>query len=343
MPARHFSWRIRGNALHWSFAERETLTAKYDLVVATSMVDLATLRGLVPALATAPTLLYFHENQFAYPQRASPHGLLEAQMVTLYSALAADHVAFNSAFNRQTFLDGCRDLFQRLPDFVPRGVVGELERKSTVVPVPVFIEPVSARQTTAVTSMSSPKAATDPVKLVWVGRFEYDKGGDLLLETLAELERRQVDYRIAVIGEKFRNTPAAFERIEAEFQHRLLRFGYVQSKKSYLDVLSASDIVISTALHEFQGISVMEATMTGCVPIVPDRLAYPEIYPRANRYNAQDSAHEIEAENAAALIAEVAVNLEEWRSRIPDLSHYQPLRLRSTYQQAFDATIAGHA
>ncbi len=57
LPPRHFNWRIRGNPLYWSMAERETLEAGYDLVLATSMVDLATLRGLVPALAPVPTAL----------------------------------------------------------------------------------------------------------------------------------------------------------------------------------------------------------------------------------------------------------------------------------------------
>jgi hypothetical protein len=39
LPPRHFSWRVRGNALFWSIAERDTLEQAYDLVVATSMVD----------------------------------------------------------------------------------------------------------------------------------------------------------------------------------------------------------------------------------------------------------------------------------------------------------------
>ena len=58
LPPRHFSWRVRGNPLHWSLAERERLTEPQDLLIATSMVDLATLRGLVPALSRIPSLLY---------------------------------------------------------------------------------------------------------------------------------------------------------------------------------------------------------------------------------------------------------------------------------------------
>ena len=57
LPPRHFSWRVRGNPLYWAIAEREVLEAQYDLLVVTSMVDLATLRGLVPNLARVPTVL----------------------------------------------------------------------------------------------------------------------------------------------------------------------------------------------------------------------------------------------------------------------------------------------
>ncbi|MCZ6829899.1 MAG: DUF3524 domain-containing protein, partial [Gammaproteobacteria bacterium] len=76
LPARHFSWRIRGNPLYWSVAERQLLEQGYDLILATSMVDLATLRGLVPSLALVPAVLYFHENQFAFPDSRGRHGLL---------------------------------------------------------------------------------------------------------------------------------------------------------------------------------------------------------------------------------------------------------------------------
>ena len=83
LPPRHFSWRVRGNPLYWALEETETLAQAYDLLIATSMVDLATLRGLVPSLAEIPSVLYFHENQFEYPQGKQQHGLLEAQMVRI--------------------------------------------------------------------------------------------------------------------------------------------------------------------------------------------------------------------------------------------------------------------
>ena len=77
LPPRHFAWRVRGNPLYWGLEERTVLESDYDALVATSMVDLCTLRGLVPALTRLPTLLYFHENQFAYPRGRGRHEPLE--------------------------------------------------------------------------------------------------------------------------------------------------------------------------------------------------------------------------------------------------------------------------
>ena len=57
LPPRNFSWRIRDNAMQWASTERKNLTSDYDLVLATSMVDLASLRGLNPKLAEIPNVL----------------------------------------------------------------------------------------------------------------------------------------------------------------------------------------------------------------------------------------------------------------------------------------------
>jgi hypothetical protein len=42
--------------------------------------------------------------------------------------------------------------------------------------------------------------------------------------------------------------------------------------------MGASCAIFSCALHENLGISVMEAVLTGAIPIVPDRASYKEMY-----------------------------------------------------------------
>lgn len=115
LAPRFFNWRIRGSSLTFARLKTAALKAHYDLLVCTSMVDLSALRGMVPELAAIPTILYFHENQFAYPPSAQQHKSVEPQIVTLYSAVCADKIVFNSAFNRRSFLAGARQLLQKLP------------------------------------------------------------------------------------------------------------------------------------------------------------------------------------------------------------------------------------
>ena len=89
LPPRFFAWRSRGNPLTWAFSEGETLKQGYDLLLATSMTNLAGLKGIVPALAATPTIVYFHENQFAYPEQRERKEYQNYKLTNLYTALSA--------------------------------------------------------------------------------------------------------------------------------------------------------------------------------------------------------------------------------------------------------------
>ncbi|MCB1844465.1 MAG: DUF3524 domain-containing protein [Halioglobus sp.] len=331
LPPRHFSWRVRGNPLYWSVTERDTLSVHYDLVLATSMVDLATLRGLVPPLSRLPAVLYFHENQFAYPRQSHANSLLEAQMVSLYSALAADRLLFNSQYNRESFLVGCDSLLSRLPDYVPANVTAMLDAKAAVLPVPVDTASVEACAPAWPAAISA-----DAVRLVWTGRFEYDKGADRLYTVLEALEQTGLQYQLALTGPRFRSMPDVFERIQSRFAHRLVHFGYIPCREAYLSLLRGAQIVLSTALHEFQGLAVMEAVTAGCVPVVPDRLAYRELYPEAFRYASCPDLH-AEAAAAAGLILRQAQALRAGDCPLPPLSSYTRAQLAPRYRAALQS------
>lgn len=337
LPPRHFSWRMRGNPLYWSLAERGCLDRDYDLLVATSMVDLATLRGLVPALASIPSVLYFHENQFDYPQRVGQPNLLEAQMVSLYAALAADVLAFNSAYNRDTFLDGVDSLLGRLPDYVPAGVPALLAAKARILPVPVEVgNPAAADSHWPGTSGPGSQR---PLRLLWSGRFEHDKGGESLWHTLLELERSGPPFELALTGQQFRQSPEVFTRIEQKFAHRLVHCGYLPSRSDYYALLKGADLVLSTAQHEFQGLAVLEAVARGCLPVVPDRQAYPEIYPARFRYQSYPEDACREGACAAALIGQLACEVGQGTVSCPDVSAFLPGQLQPRYRELLQQLV----
>ena len=336
LPARHFAWRIRGNAMSFAFDPqfKPQIEQEYDLVIATSMTDCVGLKAFCPNLQNIPWLLYFHENQFAYPASDKQQGLVEMQMVTLYSALAADLCVFNSAFNKDSFFGGARVLLKKLPDYVSPDWLNDIEAKSQVLAVPLDM-PTSIEslvETSLASEEKGDEKLPERMKLVWSARWEFDKGPDRLLAILEELERRKLDYEIAILGEQFRSVPKEFDQIQANFSHRITQFGFAPSRADYLGFLASSDIVLSTALHEFQGLAVLEAVALGCVPVLPDRQVYPELF--SNKYLYQSDLKNIqsEAERAVDLILRVVRD----DVKAPDVSHYQAENLLKKYDELID-------
>lgn len=324
LPPRFFRWRIRGNPLSW--LNEPLLQECWDLIIATSMVDLATLRGLHPRLANTPSLLYMHENQFAFPVSSGQNASADPQMVNLYSAMSADCVVFNSGWNRDSFLDGVDCFCQKLPDRVPEGLIEALRDKSRVIPVPIEDRLFADRP--LLMDRNSPH-------LLWNHRWEYDKGPDRLLNFLLVLQQRSIPFRLSVVGEGFRSYPKAFDRIREQFRHCIEHWGFLESREDYDHLLRQADVVVSTALHDFQGLAMLEAMASGCVPLAPDRLAYREYVPEPCRYGSHEQDAEREAEAAAdrleALLEKGAVACppEGWRAS----------RLAGDYLSLFDELI----
>ena len=274
LPGRHWKWRMRGSAL-W-FADQLAGRPPFDVALVTSYVPLAELRALAPALAATPVALYFHENQLAYPVRDEHTGARDHHFgfTQILSAHAADAVWFNSAWNRDSFLDEAATLLSRMPDAVPAGVVDAIAEKSAVYPVPV-----------ALPSEVAPPEPTDsrgPL-ILWNHRWEYDKAPEAFFSALEQLAERGAPFRLAVCGQRFRKAPSCFEEAERQFADRIVHWGYAE-RDAYRALLQRADISVSTAVHEFFGVAAIEAAASGAYALVPDRLAYPEWFPPEHRY-----------------------------------------------------------
>lgn len=321
LPGRYFNWRVRGNALSWSVDELETLNKKYDLVIATSMVDCATLRGLVPNLAVIPWRIYFHENQFEYPVDAK-YERIEPKMVSLYNALCAERIIFNSQYNLKTFIAGLSAFLKKMPDEVPDTTISRIEAKCHILPVPINIP----------NAMVQKNKNSVPV-LLWNHRWEYDKGPERMLNLINELVQRKFEFKLNLIGQQFRNIPSELKQLKEILPTQLLHYGYIESTTEYNSILEMSDMVLSTAVHDFQGLAVLEAVAVGCIPIVPHRLAYTEFFPSSYCYQ---SCLDKPTEEAIAMADKI---LELWGKReqidlnkinIQRLSH---LELKQHYQK----------
>jgi glycosyltransferase involved in cell wall biosynthesis len=308
LPPRFFQWRIRGNALTW--LQAPLLQESWDLLLVTSTVDLATLRGIHPHLAATPAILYMHENQFAYPDSGNQHSSAEPKMVNLYSAVAANTVLFNSDWNRRSFVEQAQAFLDKLPDGVPEGLLRGIVDKSCVLPVPVE-DSLFAEERRCINRQCP--------HLLWNHRWEYDKGPDRLLLMLDALAARGRRFQISVVGEQFRKAPEAFRLIEQRHSERLVDFGFMASRQDYNRLLKQADVVVSTALHDFQGLAMLEAMASGCLALAPDRLAYPEYVPGNQLYPSYPDDPETEALGAADRLIELFENPplpsfpDEWR------------------------------
>ncbi|WP_417519734.1 tRNA-queuosine alpha-mannosyltransferase domain-containing protein [Marinobacter sp.] len=351
LSPRFFRWRIRGNALTW--LNEPLLKESWDLLLVTSMVDLASIRGFHPNLAATPALLYMHENQFAYPASDDQHSSVDPQVVNLFSAIAANAVVFNSDWNRRSCLDGIEKLFRRLPDGIPEGTLARLAEKSCVLPVPIddhaFINEAEVGPECPEVGErlwgndQKIRPCSSPLRIVWAARWEYDKGPDRLLAILQELDRRAVNFQVCILGESFRKVPEALVTIREQFSHRLVQFGYAPNRAQYYEWLGSADIILSTALHEFQGLAVLEAVAAGCVPIAPEREVYPELF--APEYLYPDCGDDISAEAvyAAALIENQAADSGQERLPVPGVQRFSRDALVPGYKALLSKTIAGSA
>lgn len=330
LPGRYFSWRIRGNALSWVYGpEGHVLHQDYDLVVATSMVDLATLKGLVPNLANTPCIMYFHENQFAYPKSQQQHTSIEPQMVNLFSALSAQKVLFNSQYNRNSFLSNATKLLKKLPDHAPISAIESIESKSDILPVPI-----TAAATLSDSSGPMPFNHQQPLQVIWNHRWEYDKGPELLLKLVQATQKTQLPIRFVIAGLSFRSKPDPLKAIESGRFECVSHIGSFTNKQDYYDALSSSHVVLSTALHEFQGLAMLEGAAYGCVPLAPNRLAYPEWIP--SNYLYPDS--QCESQQSESIIQCLKQWVEHGLPHKIDITPYYWESLARDYEHAFNMT-----
>ena len=267
LPAHKWKWRMRHAPV--TVVERlqaDTTPQSWDVCWVSDMLDLATFRGLAPiGIRDLPTVVYYHENQLTYPTTSLHERDLHFAFTNLTTAIAADELWFNSRFHLDEFFLAMRQYVARMPDFQPMAQLAELHGRATVQYPGVDLFP--ARRS----------LGGNPMRICWNARWEHDKNAGDFFEALRRLRAEKVPFRLILLGESFSRVPAEFERARHEFADELIQYGFADSREEYRRLLQTADLVVSTARHEFFGIGVVEAIAAGAFPLLPNRLAYPEI------------------------------------------------------------------
>jgi glycosyltransferase involved in cell wall biosynthesis len=284
LPGRHWKWRMHGGALSLA-AQARDLSAQTgalpDVFFASDMLDLpvflAALRG-----AGVPSLVYFHENQLTYPLPPGVERDLVYGFKNLASAIAADLVLFNSDYHRREFLAAVDDLLAAMPDPVPWWAAEQVAARSRVLPLGCDLRSLDHHRSWAAEEIAAGRwgdPAAGPL-LLWNQRWEYDKAPGELFRALEVLKDKGVPFRLAIAGSGATTPSGEFRRARQALADRVVHWGRIRARSEYAALLWAADVVVSTAIHEFFGISVLEAMYCGCRPVLPARLSYPELIPK---------------------------------------------------------------
>ncbi|NNK58500.1 MAG: DUF3524 domain-containing protein [Desulfofustis sp.] len=276
LPAR--KWKMRMQlAAPWFIGQLAKVPAverSFDTVLFSSFIDVAVFRAMAAFLEgwnpRCRYLTYFHENQFCYPGFLDKHTSHQFTSINFTTALVSDSVAFNSEYNRTSFLEHCGSYLDKAADIELGDSIAELYKKSLVLYPGIDFTPLDR------VDRRSSKSGVKTI--VWNHRWEHDKNPEEFFSTLYRLQDDGIDFNVCMLGQSFKHRPECFEEARKRLDRRIVQWGHVDNIEEYCSRLTTSDIVVSTAIHEFFGIAVIEAVRAGCVPVLPKRLAYPEIF-----------------------------------------------------------------
>jgi len=270
LAARFWKWRMQGGAVN--LAEKApALQHRPDAILASDMLNLPAFLALTrDTLADVPVALYCHENQLTYPLPPGEKRDLTYGMINWLSMLAADRVFFNSRFHLEDWFQALPNMLKHFPDYSHLHRVDDVRAKASVLPVACDLERLDGVPRSA--------EAGDPPLILWNQRWEYDKNPETFFRALYALMDAGMVFRVAIAGRSHRQSAPEFEAARERLGERVVHFGYAEAD-AYTRLLRRADVVVSTAIHEFFGVAVVEAIYAGCFPLLPGRLSYPELLP----------------------------------------------------------------
>lgn len=136
-------------------------------------------------------------------------------------------------------------IIKLLPDYRPKDIQREIESKSKVLYFPIEYPTISSNYLKA-----------ELLHIVWPHRWEFDKAPEEFFNVLYKLKNNNLPFIISVLGESFQKVPSIFLEAKVILKEHILNFGFIDSKEEYYRILSSAHVVVSTAKHEFFGVSV---------------------------------------------------------------------------------------
>ncbi len=331
MPAKHWKWRMHNAAIGFA-KEFKKLTFYPDLILATDMMDLALFKAL--SKTDLPCAIYFHENQLTYPWSPDDEDLKKDRdnhygFTNYTSALAADAIFFNSQYHQNSFFKALENLLRKMPDQKNLETIQAITDKSKVLYLGMDLH----------TLAEGKRESNGIPTILWNHRWEYDKNPDEFFQALIQLKGKGYKFKLIILGEAFKKSPAIFEKAKQTLADEIIHFGYAADRASYQSLVKQADILPVSSHQDFFGGSIVEAISAGAYPLLPRRLTYPELIP--------DTLHTNYIYDTSLLEAlEQLLKNWELRAKEHDLEKYfkkydWPMII-TAYDEAFEKTYADY-
>ncbi|XP_064010718.1 glycosyltransferase-like domain-containing protein 1 isoform X7 [Pogoniulus pusillus] len=291
LPAKKWHWKARTAALY--FMQTVPASTNYRSLFASSVLNLAELAALRPDLGKLKKVLYFHENQLAYPVQKCQERDFQYGYNQILSCLVADVVVFNSAFNMESFLTSIGKFMKLIPDHRPKDLEERIRPKCQVLYFPVRFPDVSRfmpehklarlgkvigvkRHGDAYQSESLPGQQQGRA-LMRTSSTEQESG---VCEAQPDLDTTQHEGLPTPLTAPLRPSEAEAPEgtnpcQEEDKQHLTFNLSSVLSGMDYQQ----------RPLHIAWPHRWLEAVYCGCYPLCPKALVYPEIFPAEYLYS----------------------------------------------------------
>ena len=91
------------------------------------------------------------------------------------------------------------------------------------------------------------------------------------------MKKNKIKFSLVILGQRFIKIPKIFEEVKNKLKAEIMHMGYCDSFLGYKKWLCKADILPVTSNQDFFGISIVEAIYCNTIPLLPNRLSYPEI------------------------------------------------------------------
>ena len=271
LPGKKWKWRMHGGAITLANKFLES-NKKYDLILVSDFLNLPIFKSMCcEKINNTPIAVYFHENQITYPWSPKDSDVqlnrdLHYAYINYTTSLISDYNFFNSHYHFNSYIIGLKKYLKKMPDFNNSQTIDVIKNKSGVLYLGCDLS-----------KMNREKKQNDIPVILWNHRWEYDKNPELFFNTLINIKNKGINFKLVILGQSYNEYPKIFDLALKKLKNEILHYGFCSTFQEYLYWVNKSDILPITSMQDFFGVSIVEGICMGLIPILPNRLTYPEL------------------------------------------------------------------